>query len=838
MRVVIMIKSKTQQRGVAPQLQSYGDISYSRSDLVTNGHGLNLTNEGILKIKPSKGRPRKIKIKFVVKSDGKAQPFQWEKIERSIFLAGRDTKEYTRKEAKKILRRVQTVLSLLDKETVSSMDIRAVVEPIIADEGYFKTARYYIVYRETKRRKSKTGIEIKDPEISDVGLAIARKRYMRTDKDGKPIETMGEMFWRVAKHFASAEINWSQNGEVEEISKKFFERMVNWKFVCSGKAMFEAGNPGGTGQLSACFVLPIEDSIGSIFKTLGDAAVVHKNNGGTGFNFSKIRPHGDKVRNVPNAASGPVDFLRAYSATLAQILQGAKRQGANIAILNVDHPDIRDFIYLKDEDGTIKNFNISVGVPDAFMEAVERDDIWELVNPRNNQVVEKIKARELFDMIVEHAWIGGDPGLAFLDRMQEDNPTPSIGTLDATNPCGEIPLLPYESCNLTSICLHNHLTKDKNGDFQIDWDDLEKTIRLAIRFLDNMIEVNTYALKEIEDMVKYGNRRIGLGVMGFGHMLYRLKLSYRSKEAVRLAGRLAKFIHKTAESESIELAKVRGVFPNFDISVYAGTAERYRNCALTMVAPTGTISLLANTSSGIEPVFSLVALRRAFNEDDKRNKPTREFMIVDPVFEEELGKVKAKTLKSRTTGKSFRSKDEILAAVAEGGLSDIKGLPKWFYDVFVTTHDIEPEWHVKNQAAWQKWFDNSISKTINFSHNATVEDVRKSYLMAWKLGCKGITIYRDGSKQDQVINLAKGRTNGESVANGEKIKKEKIIQLALPKSKKSIINGNGVGKPLHAGQAAKAGAGQPVVCKECGAMAVFAEGCVTCRDCGWSECKV
>ena len=827
-----MSKQKTKKQPNL-RLQQYEAPVYSQLTIGENGHRHILTNEGIIKTKATRGRPRKINIKTVVKSDGARKPFVWGKIEKSVILAGRDTREYTRADAKRILRRIHTVLALIAKDTISSFDIRMVVEPIMADEGYFKTARYYILIKERKSTRPKKKFTITEPEISDVGLEIAQKRYLMTDLKGKTLETVGQMFWRVANHMAKAEINWSGNGIVEETAKEFFERMVNWKFIPTGKAIFEANNPGGTGQMSACFVLPIEDSIHSIFRTLGDGAVVQKNNGGTGYNFSKIRPHGDKVKNVPGAASGPVDFMRAYSSALAQILQGSKRRGANIAVLNVDHPDIEEFINLKDTDGTIKNFNISVGVTNEFMEAVSRDEEWELINPRNGQVWKKIKARKLFDKIVGHAWISGDPGLAFLDRMEEDNPTPSLGRIDATNPCGEIPLLPYESCNLTSIYLHNHLRTKVNGEeLEIDWEDLEKSVRLAVRFLDNMIEVNTYPLKEIEEMVKYGNRRIGVGVLGFAHMLYKLKISYGSKEAVCLTERLSKFIHKTAETESLALAKTRGVFPNFDISIYAGTAERYRNCALTMVAPTGTISLLANTSSGIEPVFSLVSVRRVFNEDDKSNRPTREFMIVDPIFEDTLVNLEAKTLKSKATGKSLRNKDEILTSVAENGLSDVIGLPKWVYKVFMTTHDIEPDWHIKIQAAWQKWFDNSISKTINFPHTATIEDVKKAYLMAWKLGCKGITIYRDGSKQDQVINLAKG--NGKS--NGGKMD-DKIVQLSLQSKTKHTKNAR-ISESSESTLDAKPGAGEGVVCKECGAVAIFTEGCVTCRDCGWSKCAV
>jgi len=571
---------------------------------------------------------------------------------------------------------------------------------------------------------------------------------------------------------------------------------VKMKMVCAGKAMFEAGNPGGTGQLSSCFVLPIEDKIDSIFRTLGEAAVVHKNNGGTGFNFSRIRPHGDRVKNVPGAASGPVDFLRAYSAALAQILQGAKRQGANIAILNIDHPDIEEFIRLKDEDGTIKNFNISVGVTDAFMEAVEKDKKWDLVNPRNGERVRRVRARKLFTMIAEHAWATGDPGLAFLDRLEEDNPTPTLGTIDATNPCGEIPLLPYESCNLTSLCLQQHVSRNNEGRYEIDWDELEKTIKIGVRFLDDMIEVNTYALPQIREMVKEGNRRIGLGVMGFAHLLYLLRIPYNSEQAVRLATQLSKFIRKKAEEASLQLGRERGVFGNFDISVYAGSAERYRNCALLMIAPTGTTSLLADTASGIEPVFSLVTVRRSFNEDNRKNAPTREFRIVDPVFEAFLKKEFDEHTREIVMEQVLR----------EGSLQRVKQVAAKDKKIFVTTHEIEPEWHVKIQAAWQKWIDNSVSKTINFPHQATVKEVERAYELGWKLGLKGITIYRDGSKMDQVLNVA---------------------------GKEGKVSADAYGLPLS-----KPATGEKNVCPDCGAAATMVDGCVSCSQCGWSKCVI
>ncbi|MCK5344742.1 MAG: adenosylcobalamin-dependent ribonucleoside-diphosphate reductase, partial [Candidatus Heimdallarchaeota archaeon] len=642
----------------------------------------------------------------VIKRKGSKQVFDKEKIKNSIVAAGKDTGEYGKKIAENISTRVLKEINSLKRGSSIAVDeIRNVVEPEIARAGYFSTAKYYILYGLEKSSEVESDkFRIIEPELTDVSYQVMKKRYLRTNLKGEVSETTGQMLWRVAKHIAKPEINWSDNGIVEKTAREFYERMVNFRFVCAGKAMFEAGNPGGTGQLSSCFVLPIEDSISSIFRTLGDAAVVHKNNGGTGFNFSKIRPHGDKVKNVPGAASGPVDFLRAFSAALSQILQGAKRQGANIAILNVDHPDIEEFINLKSEDGTIKNFNISVGVTDAFMEAVDKNEDWELVSPRNGRVWKKMKARKLFELIAKQAWATGDPGLAFLDRLQVDNPTPTLGVLDATNPCGEIPLLPYESCNLTSICLNNHLKKNGQREWEIDWDELEKSVELGIRFLDNMIEANNYPLEEIRQMVKDGNRRIGLGVMGFAHLLFKMGVAYDSNEAVRLSDRIAKFMRKKAEETSLELAKKRGTFPNFDISIYAGSAEQYRNCAVMMIAPTGTTSLIANTSSGIEPVFSLVTVRRSFNEDDRKNTPTKEFRIIDPVFEVYLNNNFEKNVREKI----------IKQILKDGHCGGVKEMKKKDKKRFTTTHRIAPEWHVKIQAAWQKWIDNSVSKTINF----------------------------------------------------------------------------------------------------------------------------
>ncbi|MDZ7586722.1 MAG: adenosylcobalamin-dependent ribonucleoside-diphosphate reductase [Patescibacteria group bacterium] len=587
-------------------------------------------------------------------------------------------------------------------------------------------------------------MKIIEPKQSATALEITRKRYLMTDSKGKVVETVGKMLWRVAQHMAKPEVLWNDDGAMKETAEKFYERMVTKKFVCSGKAMFEAGNPGGIGQLAACFVLPIEDSIDDIFKTLGEAAVIHKNNGGTGFNFSKIRPHGDKVKNVPNAASGPVDFIKAFSAALSKILQGAKRQGGNIAILNVDHPDIEEFIKMKAEDGTIKNFNISVGATDEFMKAVIAKKVWRLNNPRNKETVKKMRADKLFDLICEYAHKTADPGMAFLDRAEKDNPTPTLGKLEATNPCGEIFLLPYESCNLGSINLSEHIKISAKGRHEVDWEDLTKTVSVGVRFLDNMIEVNNYPLDQIKKMVKDGNRRIGLGVMGFAHLLYKLGVGYNSETGVKLAEKLAKFIRVEADKESEKLGQERGNFGNYDVSIFTKSGKVKRNCATTMIAPTGTISMFADCSSGIEPVFALSTTRKTFFEDSRKNSATKEVVINDPVYEEYKNKYDQK--------------------------------------VFVTAHEIDWCWHVKIQAAWQKYFDNSVSKTINMAQEVTVEEVKQAYLLAWRLGCKGITIYRDGSKLDQVLNVIK--------------------------------------------------------CPECKHELIIKEGCSTCNNCGFSKCSL
>jgi ribonucleoside-diphosphate reductase alpha chain len=634
-------------------------------------------------------------------------------------------------------------------------------------------------------------MKIVEPKLSENALEVVKKRYLKTDMKGVPVETPGEMMWRVARFVAKADMNY--NGlDVEHTADEFYKMMTSLDFLPGGRVLFEAGND-AFNQLSHCFVLGIEDSITSIFKTLGEAAVIQKNDGGTGFNFSRIRPHGDKVKSVPGAASGPVDFIEVFDAALGRILQGGKRHGGNMAVLNCDHPDILDFIKMKSNDGLVRNFNISVGVSDKFMNAVENNKNWQLISPRTNEITRELRARDLFNEILENAWKTGDPGMVFLDRMEGDNPTPSLGKLDATNPCGEQPLLPYESCNLGSVVLSNFVLDKRTGrqdnneqsNKRIDWERLGKTVRIAIHFLDNIIDVNSYVLPEIENLVKMGNRKIGLGVMGFAEMLFKLNVSYASKEAVDLMEKIMAFIQKNAMEESTELASKRGAFPNFDISVDVSTQKRFdgkkrRNATMITIAPTGTISMVANTSSGIEPVFSLSYVRQAFYEDTRnKNGGSTKMVFVDPEFSEVARKMK------------FYSEKLMEKIAEEGSIQNIKEIPEEVKKVFVTTHDIDPQWHVKVQAACQKYADNSVSKTINFRSDATVSDVEKAYMMAWKLGCKGITIYRDGSKNTQVL------TN-------------KIMTHAVDLKE---------------------------VCPECGGKMLFKEGCATCSVCSYSYCK-
>ncbi|HHT9105100.1 MAG TPA: adenosylcobalamin-dependent ribonucleoside-diphosphate reductase [Candidatus Wujingus californicus] len=559
---------------------------------------------------------------------------------------------------------------------------------------------------------------------------VLEKRYLKKDTRGCPVESPEDMFRRMASNVASADLIYDKNADINSLEEQFYNLLATLQFMPNSPALMNAGRD--LQQLFACFVLPVEDSIELIFETVKQAALIHKSGGGTGFSFSRIRPRNDIVSTSGGSASGPISFMRVFNEATEAINQGGFRRGANMAVLRIDHPDILDFISSKKVEGELKNFNISVGITDKFMDAVEKNLDFQLINPRTNSVAKLVNASELFEQIVRFAWENGEPGILFLDTINAANPTPFIGTIEGTNPCGEQPLLPYEACVLGSINL-SRMSVLKNEKYVIDWHRLEHVILLAVHFLDNVIDVSKYPIHQIEQITR-GNRKIGLGVMGFADLLIKLGISYNSEEAIQCAEGLMKFFSQKANEASIQLAEKRGVFSNYPKSIYAQKGnQRYRNATRTTIAPTGTISIIANCSSGIEPLFAIAYKRHVLLEEGLPE--------IHPMFVE--------TAKLH----GFYSERLIVEVSKAGSMQNIKGVPDEVKRIFITARDVTPEQHVRIQAACQKYIDNGVSKTINFSNEATIDDVKKVFLLAYKSGCKGITVYRDKSRMSQVLSI-------------------------------------------------------------------------------------
>ena len=585
-----------------------------------------------------------------------------------------------------------------------------------------------------------------EPEFTANAHTVLRKRYLKRSASGEILEKPADMLLRVAEAVASAEEKFGN--DVQQMTIAFYNMIARKEFFPNSPTLMNAGRE--LGQLSACFVLPIEDSMESIFSAVKNTALIHKSGGGTGFSFSKIRPENDTVMSTKGVSSGPISFMNVFDQATETVKQGGVRRGANMAVLRVDHPDIDEFINVKRNMDKLNNFNLSVAATDEFMDAVERGSKYSIVNPRNGEIVGSKDANEVFDAIVDSAWNSGEPGLIFIDRMNDANPTPHIAQIEATNPCGEQPLLPYEACNLGSVNVSVMTDRNDNGKFRMNWNRLEVTVNTAVRFLDDVIEINRYPLPEIAEMVA-GNRKIGLGIMGFADLLFKLEIPYDSEDALLFAEELMSFVAEKGRKTSIDLARERGPFPNFKGSVYDSKhMPPLRNATVTTIAPTGSISILAGCSGGIEPVFALVFTRcNLLDEDDELHEIVPEF-----------GRIARE--------QNFFS-NEVFAHVAEKGTCQgILEIPRDTQRLFVTSHDISPAYHVRMQAAFQKYTDNAVSKTVNLPEKASRKSVAEVFKLSRRLGCKGITVYRDKSRDKQVLNLAKSK------------EAEKADDIALP----------------------------------------------------------
>ena len=721
---------------------------------------------------------------LVRKRSGELVLYDRRRIVEAIKKAFLETREVEDAEevAEELAKIVEERIKRYEIPTVEQ--IQDEVEKVLMERKYVATAKAYIVYRENRKKlreaKKVLGVE-DDLKLTVNAIKVLEARYLLKDKDGNVIETPRQMFLRAARYVALVDalyfedvydpsgkqkrrdtsfrgktelgeyevemlrrafrrlnyqgkmkVNFSEFmrilndrwDEIEALTKEFYSLMANRLFVPNSPTLMNANTK--LGQLSACFVLPVPDSIEGIFDAVKYAAMIHKSGGGTGFSFSRLRPKGDVVASTMGVASGPLSFMRVFDVATDVIKQGGKRRGANMGVLSVHHPDILDFITSKDsENKVLSNFNISVAVTDEFMNALLNDDTYPLRNPRTGEEVKRIKARQVWDLIVTQAWKTGDPGIIFIDEINRRHPVKHLGEIESTNPCGEQPLLPYESCNLGSINLSLFV---ENG--EVKWDDLRDVVHTAVHLMDNVIDANNYPLPQVNEMTRK-SRKIGLGVMGWAEMLIKLGIPYDSEEAIEMAEKVMKFINDESHRASMKLAEKRGVFPAWEGSEWWKKGIRIRNATTTTIAPTGTISIIAGTSSSIEPLFAIAFIRRVLDG--------QELLEVNPLFEE-------------ITKRAGIYSEELMRRVAEtGSVQHIEELPEDIKRLFRTAHDIAPEWHVAMQAAFQKYVDNAVSKTVNLKHEATTSDIEKVYIMAWETKCKGITIYRDGSKSVQVI---------------------------------------------------------------------------------------